>query len=249
MGEQREAAIRTLKDFFDAEERNLKVSVEGLTREGIYQLAEDLDNIYETALKSLSPNPQDPEIVVSTFFLLAHLKFKVTMGLHLRCHPFEAQSQTREAIEAAAYAYVVHTVPNAWRVWKNRKNDKKTFNDIFTKDARFPSTHPHLSRLRPRHDYLSATAVHMNLDTFAGRLKLPSAGDPHHQIRLEYFDTDARDFLRRYLYLLDTYLGVLRVFRECLASHLSAGPWDDSFDEFSHNFEAAKRQLRGPPRF
>lgn len=164
------ATIRTLKDFFNREESNLEVSVKGLGTEGLYRTAENLDVLYETALRSLNLKPSE-EVIIGGFFLLAHLKFRVAIGLHLRCHIFEAQSQAREAIEAAAYAYVIYSVPNAWEAWLNRKKDKPRFDKIFTKDARFPLTHLHLSKLRDRHAFLSEVVVHGNVDTFAERLK------------------------------------------------------------------------------
>lgn len=239
-----DVTIRTLKDLLETEELNLQASINGLMRKGIYQLAEDLDMLYETALKSLQVNAR--EVIIANFFLLTQLKFRVAIGLQFRCHTFEAASHIRDAIEAAGYAYVIQSTPGTWQVWSERKKDRKKFDETFKWNARFPKKHSVLSELGARYGLLSEFAVHANLDTFAGRLSLPTAGDACPEARLEYFDTDAKQLLVRYLYLLDTFLGVLLVFRECLSRHLSGGPWKNALRDFSKKFEAAKRKLRKP---
>lgn len=162
-------------------------------------------------------------------------------GLSLmRGHIMHSVGITRTAIEAAAFAYKTRD-PEIARVWIRRKSGDEEHRKRLQK-AKFPKSHPNLSLLSDRWAFACDLGSHATLASIA--IKHVRDGDRRAVSFFDLADPPEPEFMRFFVWLLDTHLIIHGVFEE-IFREISNVNWRERADKLRAGFAAYKR---GPIR-
>jgi hypothetical protein len=178
-------------------------------------------------MNNLLRQTQDPPehlLAVSLLFLSAAYQLEKGCLECLRGHLTDSFQATRRAIEAAAFGARIARHPHLARLWFEASKDNDTYDDYREKFAPkkiFPADDELLARLKARWDHASRVS-HSSSYSVARRSSIHLEEDSlgFEFVVFEIDDEDRSEPARTLLFILDTHLGVLRVFESVFSDQL-----------------------------
>lgn len=188
-------------------------------------LVQDFVDLYQRASEIVSGSPkaaQDEHVMGLNFLMGARYYLVKATTDCLRGHITDTFGGTRMAIEQAAFAARVKRHPHLATVWLNASADEATYDEYREKFKKlFPNDDDALHELGARYDFC-AKQTHPSIYSFAGRSRIKET-ERHYDFKFEYFQmqSDGSEPVRTFLWILNTHVLVLSVFRRVLGDALT----------------------------
>ena len=125
------------------------------------------------------------------------------------------------AIEQAAFAARVKRHPHFATVWRDAGQDEAAYAEYRGKFTKlFPRDHVQLRELGARYDFC-AKQTHPSIHSFASRSRVEET-DQHYTLKFDFFQVkpDGSEPVGTFLWILNTHMFIVAVFREVLADVL-----------------------------
>lgn len=185
----------------------------------------DLYSLLARLVKESGISPRDEVVAACQFFL--GCRYQLTMGslIALRGHLNDSFYFTRKAIEFCAFAARVKKHPHLAMVWLNAQENYEEFRQKFSPGKLFPEDDVLLGKLYGRYDFCSKM-IHANIFSFS-RHMIAEGSATEFNLQFDYFqlsNTDPGEPIRTLLFILDTHLGILRVFENILDGVVAHDP-------------------------
>jgi hypothetical protein len=209
-----------------AEENNLARSIDRLG--DTTSLLQDFSDAHAKLVDLLeSTTPTNPDVLEVTAMLLMAVRYQLVIGALalLRGHGTDAMQDLRRAVELAAFAYRIHTVPSLKDVWMKADTDPESFakyRQEFKAQKLFPKEHELLNGLYKRYRHGSG-AMHSSIASLAHRARVEVKGG-RVIVSQDYFELsedDESEPARGFLFMIDAHYGILRLFTEVFTAQLA----------------------------
>jgi len=214
-----------LTEVAQAEEDNRRVSIKRLG--DTISLAQDFFDAHSKLMDLLGETKaSSAEALEVTAVLLLAVRYQLVIGALavLRAQHTDAMQTLRRAVELAAFAHRMHAHPELRDVWMRAENDDETFRRYrkeFKAELLFPKDDALLQGLYDRYRRGSG-ALHSSVASLSHRLTIGMEGERRVVVHnyFEFTEGDAAEPARTFLYLIDTHLGILRLFTKILGAQL-----------------------------
>jgi hypothetical protein len=213
-----------LEQLRNAEECNYTASLSRLGQTAT--LIDDFSDAYRTLNDLLRQSQDPPEHLLAVSILLLSTEYQLEKAC-LECvrgHLTDSVQITRRAIESAAFAARIARHPHLAPLWFRASTDDGSYDeykDKFSPKKIFPKDDELLAKLEDRWDHASRVS-HSSAYSVARRSSI-HLGEGSLEFGFKVFETDDEDRsepARTLLYILDTHLGILRVFEKVLREQL-----------------------------